>query len=276
MRYLGIVLLWSILAIPASADSLWRHNGSIVRLYGEGSDRFFQYLQPRKQLRAEGVEIGTTLFRGKLVGEGIYSGTAFRFSRRCGPVGYTVKGALVDDRSLTLRGRLPRRSPDCKVTGYSEDVLVFSLTDGTPPALASTPALVPHSQPTKRRLLNRTVQPRAEKEGTATNPARLPIKVIGCESLETFQRWVQEFGEASAELQPEIIAQGMQIAGCRTIAEGLVRIIESQDLYSCVRPPGENLCYWTLGSVFHLEESRGMRGEQEHRLSRLNANGSKR
>jgi hypothetical protein len=119
--------LLSSLAVPASADSLWMHNDSIMRLRSEGSVRSFEYVQPRSDLRAAGVKVGTVLFTGKLLGERTYAGTAFRFSSRCGPISYTVEGTMVGDRSLTLKGRLPKRNRKCAVVGYRQDVLVFSL-----------------------------------------------------------------------------------------------------------------------------------------------------
>ena len=257
-RYACVVFLWSNLAIPASADALWTHNGSTVRLLSDGSNLVVEYVQPRSQLRAAGVEAGTVLFRGKVAGEKAYSGTAFRFSRRCGPIGYFVKGTLVKDKNLILRGRLPKRNQNCTVVGYSDDVLVFSLGNHPAPDVASAAGLM-QAPEHKKQLTERIQQPRSQRSAEADIPAaRVPFNIVGCRSLETFVHWVQEFQEADAEVQPSILIQGMQTEGCTAIAEGFVSIMKTQELYSCVRPQGEALCYWTLKAVFNsAAKSRG-------------------
>lgn len=234
-RGVCLVFLLVNFAVPASADSLWMHNGSVMRLQGDGPNRSFEYVRPRTQLRNEGVEPGTVLFKGKLGSDGSYSGTAFRFSRQCGAIGYSVEGNVDADGSLTLMGRVPQRDRTCAIVGYSFDVLVFS----GPPAARQ-----------REKQITARINPSEPERGPALqepkNTSRLPIKVIGCTSRQTFVHWVQEFRKANAEAQAKVFAQGMQIKGCAVIAEGPVSVIKTRDLYSCVRPVGEPRCYWTL------------------------------
>src|SRR5215212_9655887 len=118
-------LLLAGLATSAAADTVWEHNGSIVQLREEGTQRSFRYSDPRAELQKAGVENGTVLFEGKKTGNR-FSGTAYRFSRGCGAIGYEVDGTVSPTaKDLTLSGRAPKRNSKCEVVGHFTDVLVF-------------------------------------------------------------------------------------------------------------------------------------------------------
>lgn len=110
----------------AEAQTQWDHNGSTVTLSANGANRQFTYAVPRPGLP---VTSGTLLFSGRKVGDR-YLGTAYIFSERCGATGYSVAGPVsADQRSVTMYGKAPRINSACQVTGYSDDVLVFSFQE---------------------------------------------------------------------------------------------------------------------------------------------------
>ncbi|WP_029059054.1 hypothetical protein [Stappia stellulata] len=97
----------ALTATPASADSCWTHNGSLMRLKAAGSRRRFFYEAPRPVLRDAGVTAGTMLFEGTKRGNR-YKGTARVFSRSCPgqPQVYAVEGPVrADQLQVTLSGR---------------------------------------------------------------------------------------------------------------------------------------------------------------------------
>src|SRR5215218_5703329 len=105
-------------AATASAESIWTHNGSEMRLRADGDRRTFVYERPRAGIAGQGVERGTVLFEGSISGEaGNYTGTAYVFSARCGKQAYAVTGELQNDgRQILLFGKAPRRdSSTCAV-----------------------------------------------------------------------------------------------------------------------------------------------------------------
>ena len=109
------------------ASTLWDHNGSTVRLVAEGSLRRFLYVSPRKGMLDAGATRGTLLFEGERQGM-LYAGTAYVFSKTCGPIGYWVEGSVSSDqRRVELKGQAPRRNSNCKISSYRDDHLVFSL-----------------------------------------------------------------------------------------------------------------------------------------------------
>ncbi len=114
------------LATSAAAESLWEHNGSVMRLRADGTSRSFEYVVPRAGLREVGVVAGAVLFEGSKTGDQ-YSGIAYLFSKSCGRIGYPVKGpASKDQRKIKLSGRAPKRNSKCKTAGHRDDVLVFN------------------------------------------------------------------------------------------------------------------------------------------------------
>jgi len=138
-RLLGPAALAMIVltAANASADSIWSHNRSQMRLRAEGNHRTFIYEVPRAGLTSQGVERGTVLFEGTISGvSGEYSGTAYVFSSRCGKIAYAVKGELVNDGTqILMSGSAPQRdSSTCVVQGHRDDSLTFDFVrSGEPP-----------------------------------------------------------------------------------------------------------------------------------------------
>jgi hypothetical protein len=107
-----------------SADLLWSHNGSLMRLLANGTEREFLYEVPRTGLSAVGVSKGTLLFKGIKAGNS-YSGTAYVFSQ-CGATPYNVSGPVSDDqRQVTLYGRAPIKDRQCSIASYRDDTLIF-------------------------------------------------------------------------------------------------------------------------------------------------------
>jgi hypothetical protein len=118
----------ALTATPASADSCWTHNGSLMRLKADGNRRWFLYEAPRPVLRNAGVVNGTLLFEGVKRGNW-YQGTARVFSRHCPgqPQVYAVEGPVrADQLQVTLSGQrnVNRQChPSDRVT---TDTLVFT------------------------------------------------------------------------------------------------------------------------------------------------------
>lgn len=114
--------------------SLWQHNGSVVYLTADGASRRFYYDSPREGLDSVGVKRGTLLFEGQKNGDQ-YSGTAYFFSKICGPGTYAVSGPVTSNESqitITLSGKAPQLDANCKQIGVRDDVLVFTYKASTP------------------------------------------------------------------------------------------------------------------------------------------------
>lgn len=111
-----------------SGDTLWTHNGSLMRLIAKGAGRRFVYQEPRAGLKAQGAKRGTVVFEG--VRDGLsYSGTAYIFKKGCDPQGYPVTGEVTaDERRITLYGQKPKVAGNCRVLTYIDDTLVFDLS----------------------------------------------------------------------------------------------------------------------------------------------------
>jgi hypothetical protein len=106
----------------------WNHKGSRVYLVVEGSRRRFYYAVPRPGMQEAGARVDDLLFEGTSDGKS-YDGTAFIFNPRCAPAAYRVSGPIHDGgRRVEMRGSAPRIGDDCRVTGYSPDVLIFTLS----------------------------------------------------------------------------------------------------------------------------------------------------
>jgi hypothetical protein len=255
-------LLLCVFAVPALADSLWHHNGSILRLRGEGSERSFEYSQPRAELREAGVTVGTVLFDGKVAG-GSYSGTAFRFSQKCGAVGYAVKGSIsADTNSLTLFGRAPKRNRKCQIIGHRTDVLVFRSHRPAEQQLSSATSAKDATLrlQTKTQLSEMIDSQNKQKPNPKLEAqvAELPIKVMGCKSRKTFDQWVEAFRRANTATQAQVVAQGLKTRDCAVLSDGPVEIVQADESYLCVRPKDGAVCYWTLRTVFEsLQNSPG-------------------
>jgi hypothetical protein len=104
----------------------WMHNGSVVKLVAQGAKREFYYETPREGLTKVGVAPGMLLFSGRRSGKS-YSGTAYIFNKRCGPVAYQVSGVVSDDdRQVTMEGQAPSMGDNCKIVSTKPDTLIFS------------------------------------------------------------------------------------------------------------------------------------------------------
>lgn len=120
-------------AIPASsiaqqsAPSLWEHNGSTVYLVANGQTREFYYQEPRPGMTDVGARQGSLLFTG-ISSNGGYQGTAYIYRGACGRFPYRVSGPILDNyERVVVRGQAPRVGPDCRIRGYFDDTLEFSL-----------------------------------------------------------------------------------------------------------------------------------------------------
>lgn len=246
------------LATPGAADSVWEHNGSILQLREEGALRSFRYSKPRAELQKAGVEDGTILFEGKKTGNR-FSGTAYRFSKGCGAIGYEVGGAVSPSAvDLTLSGRAPKRNSKCDVVGHFTDVLVFrrrGTAERRPVAATVEKKVTPAEQPKEQE---RETRPRDSAEDgkisaqantpppTSKAQATLPYPVMGCKSRDTFDQWVEMFRRADPASEAKVVAQGMKTKDCAALRDGPVEINQADDSYLCVRPIGYTDCYWTL------------------------------
>jgi S1-C subfamily serine protease len=107
--------------------SLWAHNSSTVYLMAKGEKREFYYHEPREAMQQAGARKGSPVFVGVVKGTN-YFGTAFIYNPTCGRFSYRVSGPILDGyRRVLLRGQVPRVSRDCKIVGYLNDQLEFTL-----------------------------------------------------------------------------------------------------------------------------------------------------
>jgi hypothetical protein len=113
-------------ASPTST-SFWLHNGSAMYLVASGEKREFYYQEPRSEMVEAGARQGSLLFTGISAG-GRYVGTAYIYNPQCGRIGYPVSGPILDGyQRVSLRGRAPLMSLDCRVKGHVVDNLEFTL-----------------------------------------------------------------------------------------------------------------------------------------------------
>ena len=116
----------------AAADqkSLWTYNDSVMYLVVRGQEREFRYQEPRPALKPFGVTPDTLAFRG-VSRNGEYVGTAFTFSRECGPLSFPVRGPILDNgQRVLLAGRLPQVDAQCQNIGFRDHELEFRLVKG--------------------------------------------------------------------------------------------------------------------------------------------------
>jgi uncharacterized caspase-like protein len=115
-------------ANPYRPKSYWSHNNSLISLADNGNDRIFYYEKPRPGMVEAGVTPGTILFKGQFSRKKMrYSGEAYLFSRKCGPIAYAMEGKVsADYRHVELRGRRPIRDASCRSTGSRAETLQFS------------------------------------------------------------------------------------------------------------------------------------------------------
>jgi hypothetical protein len=114
-----------------SVSSYWDHNGSLMALSANGDSRVFYYETPREPIAKAGVTKGTLLFKGRFAGRR-YTGQAYLFSRKCGPIAYEVSGQVsADFRRVELIGQRPVRDKNCRRKGTRPDHLVFEFRSKT-------------------------------------------------------------------------------------------------------------------------------------------------
>ena len=135
--FVSVAIADSAAAQGQHSSSLWDHNGSVVRLNADGAVREFYYEQPRHGLVQAGAKEGSLLFHGTTA-NGRYQGTAYIFKGSCGQFPYQVSGFVENDyKRVVLKGQAPRVGSDCKVRGYFEDTLLFSLVETGKPMPSS-------------------------------------------------------------------------------------------------------------------------------------------
>jgi len=134
---------------PAPAvPSVWDHNGSTMTLIENGATREFHYQNPRPGMAQVGAHPGTLLFRGRF-DNGQFSGTAYIFNPRCGPIPFPVKGSALDDgERIVLTGQVPVVGRKCRVYRTVASSLEFTRSkpaEAAPPqeSPAAAPATVP-------------------------------------------------------------------------------------------------------------------------------------
>jgi hypothetical protein len=128
-----------------SARSFWSHSGSVVYLVANGSSREFYYDQPRSGMLEAGARPGSLLFRGQSI-KGAYVGTAYIFNRRCGQFPYEVSGPILDNyERVVLQGQAPRVGADCRIWGYVNDTLEFTLLNSDETSSPSVVGSIPPS-----------------------------------------------------------------------------------------------------------------------------------
>jgi len=115
------------------AEGFWRLNKSVMYLVSEGNKRRFYYDEPRPTMKELGVSKGTLFFDGNLQGSTIV-GTAYVFSKRCGPLGYSVTGEISEDqRAMTAFGKSPLVDANCQIATYRDSVIELEYHDPADP-----------------------------------------------------------------------------------------------------------------------------------------------
>jgi len=125
---------------PSPPLTLWDHNGSVVYLVANGSSREFYYQKPRPGMVEVGARPGSLLFRGQ-INDGQYSGTAYIFNPRCGPIPFQVKGPVLDnDDRIVFTGQAPRVGRNCRIRASYTSNLEFQRLESNEIAKAQTPS----------------------------------------------------------------------------------------------------------------------------------------
>lgn len=128
-RLLGTVaagwMISTMLVASALADSLWDHNGSVMRLKEQGGQVEIFYEVPRAGMVEQGVRRGQLFFNGRRDGSKVI-GIARAFLRRCpAPMEYAIRGTMDANRMIVLKGRRPVFK-DCRPQKtLKDDELVF-------------------------------------------------------------------------------------------------------------------------------------------------------
>jgi hypothetical protein len=130
---------------PSPPPTLWDHNGSVVYLVANGSSREFYYQKPRPGMVEVGARPGSLLFRGQ-INDGQYSGTAYIFNPRCGPIPFQVKGPVLDNEErIALTGEAPQVGQNCRTRRYYTSSLEFKRLNPIEGAQLQEPFGVAHA-----------------------------------------------------------------------------------------------------------------------------------
>jgi hypothetical protein len=144
---------------PTTEPTIWDHNGSVMILVESGASREFHYQTPRPGMVEAGARSGSLLFRGR-VDNGQYSGTAYIFNPRCGPIPFQVTGTSLDsDERIVLTGQAPLVGRNCRTSGSFTSTLEFKRLN----PIAATPSQQP--------LAGATPPPSVEQPTSQTPPA---------------------------------------------------------------------------------------------------------
>ena len=111
---------------------------------------------PRPGMVEVGARPGSLLFRGQ-INDGQYSGTAYIFNPRCGPIPFQVKGPVLDNADrIVFTGQAPRVGRNCRIrASYTSNLELRRLESNeiaqaqAPSTAAQTPA-VEESKPEVR------------------------------------------------------------------------------------------------------------------------------
>lgn len=125
--FIGVITL----STATMADSLWNHNGSVMRLEANGNQRVMVYEKPSAKMAKAGVTKGTVLFSGVRQGNKYY-GESRMFSKDCSaPLSYSVSGNVVNERTIVLKGQREVYAKGCVPTSKMvTDTLKFTYISG--------------------------------------------------------------------------------------------------------------------------------------------------
>jgi hypothetical protein len=172
----ALLVAWMWSSTCGKADSLWDHNGSMMRLKISGNSRVFVYEAPKKLLFGAGVSKGTVLFNGTRKGAN-YQGTARRFSKNCKvPFKFQVSGYVEAERRIVLTGqREVMDASSCRGTGqFATETLVFTFLSAAkePPAADAASQLQPVAAvPANQPVVKKQASAQPPSEGTQSVPS---------------------------------------------------------------------------------------------------------
>lgn len=192
--------LMCLVASATHADTLWNHNGSIMRFSENGSNLSIYYAEPREGMVKEGVRPGDLFFNGVVVGSDV-QGTARVFSAKCfKPMTFSISGQLLGQGSLILEGTRPKFK-NCVATGEMKtDRLEFNYVSTLTPGLEA--------------LQNEAVQGVGVKPNFDCNKTLTKSEAAVCSS-EELSLLDSEFGAlftTAAEIGEDGAAQKMAVA----------------------------------------------------------------
>lgn len=103
------------------------HDGIAMTLKRQGEGRIeIVYAEVPVQLREVGVQKGTILVSGQWGPDQIMTGSAYMFTKECGPLPYSVRGMIELDNTLTIVGPTPQSCEDQSLHWNDKAVLRFT------------------------------------------------------------------------------------------------------------------------------------------------------